>query len=194
MKTRMEKLITICLAVMVMVAGFAHICKAVPVEWSFHPDNLVHYYDLIHVTEGINWNSAKQTAEDFNYMGVNGYLATITSPSESTFIAQLASQADPAESIWVGGFQPIGSPEPAGNWQWVTGELWDYTNWNFSEPSNHPPNEDALELRPENYGDQWNDESHETIRYYYIVEYSVPEPATILLLALGGLVLRKHRR
>jgi hypothetical protein len=169
------------------------VCVAVPVEWSSHPDNLVHYYDLIHVTEGINWNSAKQAAEDSSYMGVNGYLATITSPSESTLITQLASQADPAEYIWVGGFQPIGSPEPAGNWQWVTGELWDYTNWHSTEPSNGPPTEDALDLKPEISGRQWNDEFHEYTHYWYIVEYSVPEPATLLLFGLGGILLRKRR-
>ena len=189
----MKRLITIFLAVMVMVTGFAQICNAAPVEWSSHPDNLVHYYDLIHVTEGINWNSARQTAEESIYMGSSGYLATITSDPESNFIALLASQADPADYIWVGGFQPIGSPEPAGNWQWVTGEVWGYTNWHSTEPSNGLPNEDALELKPAIYGRQWNDELHDTTRYWYIVEYSVPEPTTLFLLTLGGLLLRKKK-
>jgi hypothetical protein len=57
--------------------------------------------------------------------------------------------------FWLGGFQPAGSPEPEGNWQWVTREPFSYSNWNRVgiPPNNGPwePNdavggEDLIEL------------------------------------------------
>ena len=45
---------------------------------------------------------------------------------------------------WVGGFQPAGSPEPAGGWQWVTGEPFSYANWLAGRPINFNGNNDVI--------------------------------------------------
>ena len=98
------------------------------------------------------------------------------------------------------------SPEPGGNWQWVTGEKWDYTAWGFGEPNNNSSTgrpEDSLHYfvmeDPESvqFG-LWNDLPYDQTGDVmgYLVEYPVPEPATFAILASGivGIVARFRRR
>ena len=86
-----------------------------------------------------------------------------------------------------------------GAWEWVTGEAWNYENWNGGEPNNFPwklsTGEDAIEFAADG---KWNDIP---ITSYsnggYIVEYEsapVPEPTTILLLGTGLIGLVGFRR
>ncbi|MBN2506890.1 MAG: immunoglobulin domain-containing protein [Verrucomicrobia bacterium] len=93
-----------------------------------------HTYEF--VPGAFTWPEARQLAETRSCNSLTGHLATITSPAENTFLTQVV----PAEATpWIGGFQPSGSPEPAGNWQWVTGEPFNYTAWLSSpaQPDNH---------------------------------------------------------
>ena len=84
----------------------------------------------------MSWEDAKTQAE-----ADGGYLATLTSALENDFVWTLVAsfaaqiQADTQE-FWLGGYQTSYSDEPAGNWAWVTGETWDYTNWAAGEPNN----------------------------------------------------------
>jgi len=136
----------------------------------FNPAN-GHYYEVI--TEGINWDDAKTAAESRIFKGLKGYLATITSQDESDFIAGFLPFG---ASYWIGGFQPPGSPEPDGNWQWITGESFDYTNWDAEEPNEtgyKGENEDRLEFHGE-----WNDLRGSHILPGYVVEY---EPSTTVI-------------
>ncbi len=71
-----------------------------------------------------------------SYNGMNGHMATITSPDENNFI--VTTFRDPSY-CWLGGFQPDDVPvgiEPYGGWQWLTGEPWSYTNWAERQPDN----------------------------------------------------------
>ena len=83
-----------------------------------------HYYEVILVPAGIDWESAKIAAD-----ARGGYLATITSEAENAFAYGLAAldahywtpgRGGTSIGPWLGGFQPDGSPEPGENWQWVT--------------------------------------------------------------------------
>ncbi len=136
-------------------------------EAIFNPSN-GHYYQAITVPGGINWFDAKAAAESRTFAGLQGHLATVTSQQENDFITEnlpfAARQRD-----WLGGFQPSGSPEPGGNWQWVTGEPFSYTNWAGGEP-NDAGNEDGLHFFTDS--GQWNDESRGSMRPQgYVVEY-----------------------
>lgn len=129
---------TIMCMLLVVLAG---ICEATIVEWSTDDGGNGHLYEVVLVSEGIDWQSAQNAA-----LTAGGYLATITSAAENAFVYSLASsnssfwtpgRGETNLGPWLGGFQPDGSPEPDGNWQWVTGEPFVYTNWDPGEPNNH---------------------------------------------------------
>jgi len=73
------------------------------------------------------WHEAKADAE-----GRGGHLATITSEAEQAYIGGLVSSSD--MHLWLGGTDE----DSDGNWTWVTGEAWDYSNWYPDEPNNGP--------------------------------------------------------
>ena len=92
-----------------------------------------HYYEGASSAPG-DWASAKAYAESRSYLGVPGHLATITSQAENDFVASMPGGY--VGSYWLGGYQPGGSGEPDGNWQWVTGEAWGFTAWGPGQPDN----------------------------------------------------------
>ncbi len=135
-----------------------------------------HYYEAMAEPDGITWENALAACE-----ARGGYLATIASATENAFVFNLIN--DPAfwfidgynNAIgpWIGGFQPEGSPEPGGNWQWLTGEPWVFTNWGPNEPNNFGGGEDALSYFGwgGNIGSQWNDRGRATgAAYGYVFE------------------------
>jgi len=151
--------------------------------WS-HPDGTIHYYEAIAVPEGINWPSANQAASR-----AGGYLATITSPEENEFVFGLVQGNEfwlkrPTGVLagpWLGGVQPPGSPEPDGNWQWVSGEPLSYANWSPREPNEmNDSNQNRI-----HFGEArdiklstWNDipAIHDAIRGY-VIEYDAAPSA-----------------
>lgn len=120
----MKKIIIGGFALGLMFSGVVGMAQASPVLWKTNG----HYYDAIPFPEGITWGEAKIMAENSVYLGVNGHLATITSAAENSFIINALGGPSELDTFFLGGFQPVGSPEPGGNWQWVTGEPWSYTN------------------------------------------------------------------
>jgi hypothetical protein len=131
-----------------------------------------HYYKFV---EGsFTWLEAEAAAEA-SICGGDGYLATIASAEENAFVSSLfdiGSGAGP----WLGGFQPEGIDPATGKedvgWEWVTGELWDFTDWHVNEPNDNQGMEDCLHIfRPGNYGDNWNDETC-SYQLAYVLEFS----------------------
>ncbi|MHC4843890.1 MAG: PEP-CTERM sorting domain-containing protein [Planctomycetota bacterium] len=153
-----------------------------------------HYYDFI--PDHMYWDAAKIDAESRNYEGLQGHLATLTSYDEALFIEQNFSD----DLGWLGGYQDRDAAdylEPAGGWYWVTGEVWDYTNWLTSprQPDNAGGSQDYIRVRG---GLGWDDTYNTAPRGTsgvdgYFIEY-VPEPATIFFLGLGSLALLRKRR
>jgi len=190
------------MAAALMVTELAPACSADPIQWLGHPGANGHYYERVDVSPGIDWLTAKDLAETRIFLGVAGYLATITSEGENDFIADNLFDVGPTRELWLGGYQPDGSPEPDGNWQWITGEPWIYTNWAPQEPtnSNSPPlgHEDVLTIAwnlPGNeYHTRWVDAPHTDHYPSFVVEY-VPVPGAFLLgmigLSVAGVKLRK---
>ncbi len=99
-----------------------------------------HYYEYVS-NPGITWSNARTIAQTYTYFGLQGYLATITSPEEAQLSGEQASGAG-----WIGGSDEANE----GVWRWMTGPeagtiFWNggingsspnYANWNTNEPNN----------------------------------------------------------
>jgi hypothetical protein len=130
-----------------------------------------HYYELVS-SGGISWTAARVAAGSRTHLGLQGYLATLTSDAEHTFVVQTFVPSINIP-VWLGGEQPAGSAEPAGGWRWITGEAWSYTKWDPGEP-NDQGNEDALAMIGRG---TWNDAPRGYGGYAgYIVEYGAVSP------------------
>jgi hypothetical protein len=71
----------------------------------------------------------------------------------------LARRLQPMLGYWLGAYQPLGSEEPAGGWEWVTGEPFAHSNWAPGRPSDSS-GEDRLHFFVEGTGlrgPTWND-------------------------------------
>jgi gliding motility-associated-like protein len=154
-----------------------------------------HYYEYVQAI-GITWTNAKVAAENRSYFGLQGYLATITSPEDAQLSGEQAAGAG-----WIGG----SDSQQEGVWRWVTGPengtvFWNglangsspnYANWNTGEP-NQAGDEDYAHVTAPGVGlaGSWNDLSNvgATFGDYqpkgYIVEYGgMPGDPTLNLSA-----------
>jgi hypothetical protein len=109
---------------------------AVPIQWTGAGAN-DHWYEVVEDT-GKGWNAASAAA-----VGRGGYLVTITSAAEQSFInstlfggtATASTVAKPSliGSWWMGATDVV----TEGKWRWVTGEDFDFTNWGSGQPDNN---------------------------------------------------------
>ena len=158
-----------------------------------------HLYRLVENPQR-TWEEASSIAAALAVQGVAGHLATITSADEQAFIQSAFGSPVGPSQIWLGGLQPTGSAEPAGGWQWVTGEPFNYANWRQpSEPNN---NGDENHLAMFRNDATWNDVGAldnlgRTSRHAYLVEFAIPEPSAVglacLALVAGGLIRKRPR-
>ena len=102
-----------------------------------------HSYKLIDA--GINWDEAKAYCEK-----VGGHLVTITSGAEQAFVQDLIVNRGTKGYYWTGGIRSSG-----GNFVWITGEKFSYSNWYNGEPNNWFGDEDILTVYKQN--GMWND-------------------------------------
>ena len=94
--------------------------QADPVQWSVADGGNGHWYEQINTgSKLITWQDAFEIAES-----MGGHLVTITSQEEDSFVHSSFS----CNTGWAGGTRENGE------WNWITGEVWDYTNWHPGEP------------------------------------------------------------
>ena len=132
----------------------------------------------------ISWSQALVDAAGTGYKGIRGYLATVTSASESDFIGLMIGAPGPGYNpigidggyYWVGG----SDKETESVWKWVTGPekgnlIGSYSNWfpgfnSQSEPNGAPiqaqRDEDGLAL-DRTWGYSWYDLPVEDINFPY---------------------------
>jgi len=175
-----------------------------PVEWKTQDGGNGHKYEVVLVDGGISWEQARDAA-----IARGGHLATISSAAENDFVFNLAKDAsywapyapyNVTGGPWLGGYRAAGQSDPASGWTWVTGEPWTYQGWAPGAPNNLGENYLQFftggSLIPSS---GWNDAFLDTAvvagvsNVSYVVEYDVPEPATISLLVLAGLGLLNKR-
>ena len=157
--------------------------QAAPSQWAGNG----HYYEYI--AGPVDWDAAFAAAAASSYLGMSGYLATITSAEENGFAAGDVAAGNEA---WVGGSDNGNE----GNWTWragpEAGQAFTYTNWNPGEPNNCCGGENYLHINYATLGG-WNDHGGPGNVFQvngYIIEFcsAVPEPAALALM-LGGLLV-----
>ncbi len=77
----------------------------------YNPTNN-HYYQKVTLPSDITWHDAAAASSASNYLGMQGYLITITSVQENNFISQLVNS-----NTWIGATDEL----VEGEWRWVTG-------------------------------------------------------------------------
>ncbi len=187
------------LSIAALAASAAVPAGAAPIV---NPDN-GHYYEYI--ANAVSFDQALAAAAASTFNGIQGYLATVTSAEEQSFIYDNVTRG----GTWFAGTDR----DLEGTWTWVAGPesgtiFWvggpngsspTYANWAGGEPNN---------AGNENYlwghwsGSGWNDIGSANLGY--VIEYgglavgAVPEPGTWGLMILGfgavGGALRRRRR
>lgn len=161
-----------------------------------------HVYQV--VVASSTWAQAKTLAENSNFQGIPGYLATITTLQEHNFILARIS-----EDGWIGG----NDIAVEGEWRWQTGpeagtQFWQgtasstggaavggmFTNWASNEPNNNtggnPNGEDCAEVRfTAGNGGRWNDLPCDTERARYVVEYGTPGNLPVVVATSSQIVI-----
>ena len=89
----------------------------------------------------VPWKEARTFSEK-----LGGHLATITSPEEQKWVAKTFA----GNVLWLGATDEAKD----GEWGWVTGEKWDFTNWGPGEPNNRGGGQHYLRTYPDG---TWDD-------------------------------------
>ncbi len=119
----------------------------------FNPVN-GHYYQC-YIDCDRDWFDARDFASQQVFMTMQGHLATVNNDQEQQFITNDLDCGDG----WLGGIQAEGAAEPDEDWEWITGEPFDFTAWNEDEPNDAGcEGEDGCENCLEMDGDGWNDQ------------------------------------
>ena len=105
-----------------------------------------HSYKLIDM--GLTWAAAKTYCES-----LGGHLVTITSGVEQAFVQDLIVNRGTKGYYWTGGVR-----NSAGDFVWITGEKFSYSNWGSGEPNNSGGSENVIALYRHGLGKgSWND-------------------------------------
>lgn len=123
-----------------------------------------------HIYARYDMNLSWKLANTF-CQAAGGHLATVTSEREKAVIEKLLEDA-PFSEYWIGATDA----DWEGGWQWVTGEPFDWTDWDSGQPDNSTYEEEGenyLEMG-RGFGNHWNDNYGENTDGGFILEI---EPA-----------------
>ncbi len=188
------------LATAAVAIGLAAPAAAAPMQWASNG----HYYEVIWAHASITWNQAKNLAGSLSHLGQTGYLATITSAAEQTFVdgvnAAFAASSSHHHGTYVQAWLGGNDIAQEGTWTWNTGEAFSYTNWAGGEPNNYYGEDHLLGWWS---GNRWNDcDGTCNGVQKFVVEYNsapsqVPVPASLPLalgaFGLAGLIARRRK-
>ena len=107
----------------------------------------------------ISWFDAEAYCES-----VGGHLVTITSAEEQTFVETYMSANSFTKHAWIGAYTD------GTNWRWVTGEIFDYSNWSGSQPDCLNNTQFFAILNFEKIG-KWDDITPLVSPQYFICEW-----------------------
>ncbi len=127
-------------------------------QWPAAAGGNDHWYGIIPIVQP--WVNHNALAQMLVHEGQGGYLATITTPHENSFVMSLigsyTQQPSVADEFYLGGYRT------SGTWGWLTGESWGYVNWDYGEPSGDGPALAMWGASRSDYG-TWNDVPEDTV-------------------------------
>jgi hypothetical protein len=158
MKAKIVRIISFLLCLIVTAALFPSAVASTNELMSYDG----HWYRFM--SDMCTWDEARIACEN-----MGGYLTAITSFTEMNFVSGMISNSTNSNGIvWIGGTDR----EIEGDWKWVSGEKFVYTNWkSIYEPNNYN-NEDYLQIDA-NPG--WNDANGQQQCFYVCEWNSKPE-------------------
>jgi hypothetical protein len=111
-----------------VVGVVASVAGADAVQWRVEDGGNGHWYRAIAHSPAIGWDSARQSAAS-----MGGHLATVTSAAEN----QLAFELSVSAGCWNENAGPYlgAAKNSVGQFEWITGEPFEYSNWLPGEPS-----------------------------------------------------------
>lgn len=189
------KLAHVAAAAALLLAGAA----SAQTQWNTGPGANGHYYQF--VSTSVTAQDAFAGAAAMSYLGMPGYLVTITSAEENSFVSSTIANGQLA---WLGGSDDGG---PVNAWTWrvgpEAGQAFTYTSWGPGEPNDCCGGENYVHTNWAGVGG-WNDHGGPGNAGQvngYVVEFSaapVPEPESwALMLAglavTGGWAARRRR-
>jgi len=181
------------------------------VQWSTAGGGNGHWYQYVSATSifaPVSFGTALAAAQSSTHLGLQGYLATVTSQAEQDFLNGAFSYLfgfGAVSTTWLG----ASDADVEGEWRWLggpeAGQLASYTNW----LPGHPIGGDDFDLMalyigaastPATFG--WASLRSTDGALGYLIEYSgtsvptVPEPAAgaLLLAGLAAFVVVSRRR
>ncbi|MCX9025581.1 MAG: PGF-pre-PGF domain-containing protein [Candidatus Methanoperedens sp.] len=125
-----------------------------------------HYYE--YVSALLYWTGANASANNRSFYGLQGYLVTINSYGENSFLTEKVSG-----DAWIG----ASDSADEGQWRWMSGPeigtQLSYTNWESGEPNNCCGGEDFAYMYSGSghTPGTWNDYADEHAPMSYFVEY-----------------------
>jgi hypothetical protein len=204
----------LALRLILVLASLSGAAQAAPLRWTLESGGNGNWYEFVaapSIFAPIGFDAARAAALASSHLGLQGYLATVTSAEEMNFI----NGAFP----WLIGFGGTGSAwlgasdaAVEGEWRWLdgpeAGQSLGYTNWGGGQPAVGPAVESYDYLMhtifaagvPVTYA--WQ-AAPPTGAFGYVIEYGtgsapIPEPGSAAMLlaglaAVGALARRRGR-
>ena len=171
------------------VLGLFAVAQAAPVLYAGNG----HYYEYVNSGVGPTWDLANAQASGMTYAGLSGHLATLNTEAEYTFVNNYLNTVGASWDLAV-----VGGHNVAGTYTWVNGEgAMNFAGWGSSPWAAGEPNmgQYGVTMGNVDYDNTLVSQASGNGFGDMIVEYqAVPEPSSLMLLAIGCAAIVGRRR
>ncbi len=172
MKTKIR--VAIIGAVIMVFVGVNIVSANEPVKFSYNG----HWYAHEKICQ--TWTEAYMHAVNQTFFDPDsgnlliGHLVTIQDATENEWVRK--TFLSEYRQMWIGAYQFSHEGGLQDNWTWITGEKWEYTNWDTTEPGSFDEDYARMMNWSGHYG-KWHDfpdENSNCSVLFTIVEYELP--------------------